>query len=237
MNFNKACLILMLLMNINMVYADVENIKKYEKYNIPISVKDIIENGYYDIEIKTISNNKYFIATSENEVNKCSIFFKIENNSINPISIMGVNEPICNVTIDNDKLISSWRDEGVWNESVYKIDSNREWRLLLKDSCVGCDYIKRVSINENGEFEKSLLLNNENPYLRKKLYGTVVVDKAKLYKNENDNISNAYLIKGDMFVLTDISMNGDFFQIKYKTNTGKFIIKWIKVKDVLISEK
>lgn len=226
------------LTNIGTGHAEVKAATEYENYNIPSSVRSIIDSGYGDIEIKKINNYEYLVVTSESDINKCSILFKINNGSVESVPSIGINESICNISIDTDKLISSWRDQGRWNEDIYKINPDDKWVLLFKDSCIGCGQVKRIYFNSDGTYEKLLLSDGDNLSLRKKLIGKVTIEKAKLYNNANDNsISNAYLIKGDIFFLVDISDDGEFIQIKYKTSTGRYIIKWMKKNEILISKE
>lgn len=235
MTLKKICSILMVSASVSTSYAEFNAATEYENYNIPNSVISIIDSGYGNVEIKKINNNDYLVATSESDINKCSILFKINNASVSSVPSIGIDEPICNISVDADRLISSWREQGRWNEGIYKINPEDKWVLLFKDTCIGCGQVKRIYFNGDGTHEISLLSDGESFRIRKNLIGKVIIDKAMLYNNADDNsISNSYLIKGDVFSLVDISDDGGFIKLKYKVKVGGYIIKWIKENEVSI---
>jgi hypothetical protein len=210
-------------------YAVTCNLESTEGFNIPNKAREIITKGYNKVSIKSILGVKYLVLTNEHDINKCSILFKIDGQVIETIPVIGAKEQICNITIRHDKIVSSWRDSGEWNDDVYQVSLEGKWTLLFRDSCVGCDQIKRTYFS-NGDAKDTVLFTNGSDFsVRKVLTGQILVDKANLYKTPNfDMKTNFYLIRGNNITLTDMSKNGEFYKMEYRTSSGKKIISWIE---------
>ncbi|MEA9390198.1 hypothetical protein SJI19_06485 [Acerihabitans sp. TG2] len=203
-----------------------------EGYIIPAEILKIVNQEYENLSIINYQGIKYLAATTGHEINKCSVLFEIKGRSINPNPTIGLKEQICNISIHDDKIVSSWRDSGKWNDDVYKVNSNGKWELLFRDSCIGCNQVKRTYF-ANGKITDSVLMTTGDDFSeRNNLVGQVTVDKTRLFKTDSiDTRLKSYLIKGDVFTLIDMSNNGDFYKIRYKTASGKNIISWIKSDD------
>ncbi|WP_459175673.1 hypothetical protein [Ewingella americana] len=201
-------------------------------YGIPSDVKAIISQGYEKISITNYGDVKYLTATTSNDTNKCSVLFEIKGGVINSIPSVGLKENICNVSTHDDKIVSSWRDAGQWNDDVYHVNSSGDWILLFRDSCVGCSQVKRTFFF-NGKENDTVLLSDGNDFTeRTPLKGQVSVGRATLFNDANINMkTKAYLIKGDAIELLDMSKDGGFYKIKYKSATGKELVYWINSED------
>jgi hypothetical protein len=200
-----------------------------EGFNIPNKAREIITKGYNKVSIKSILGVKYLVLTNEHDINKCSILFKIDKQLIETAPLIGIKEQICNIKIRHNKIISSWRDSGEWNDDIYQVNLEGKWILLFRDTCVGCDQIKRTYFS-NGEAKNTVLFTDGSDFSERKiLTGQITVDKANLYNNSNvDMKTNSYLIRGDNITLTDMSGNGEFYKIEYRTSSGKKITSWVK---------
>lgn len=108
-------------------------------YNVPEVVRIIINKGCDEIPTKIIQGNRYFTVTSTHDTNKCSVFFKINEQKVEPNPSVGINEQICNITIHDGKVLSALRDTGKWNDGAYQVNDDGKWMLLFRDSCVDCD--------------------------------------------------------------------------------------------------
>jgi len=49
---------------------------------LPASARQFISNGYLKTYINFINNSKYLFLNSGNDVNKCSVIFKIERGKV-----------------------------------------------------------------------------------------------------------------------------------------------------------
>lgn len=199
---------------------------------LPASAQQFISKGYSDIRINTLGNNKYLYLSSESDVNKCSVVFKVSSNHIESVPVAGEDGKLCNISVRNGNVVSSRRDQGRWYNDVYKTSPGKSWVLLFTDSCADCQQVKRIYY-KNGIVERSELFSEGADYLaRKPLGGVVSIQKTFLYsKPDEQKKTKAYLIKGDLFTLIDMSDDGSFYQISYKTSVGKSLSYWIKSED------
>lgn len=228
----SSLVLLILLTKITIGYAATCNAQECDGYKIPLEIQGVIHNGYENIAVINISGFKYLSVTTKNDVNKCSVLFKIDSQIVNSTPTVGVKEQICNITTHDSNIISSWRDSGKWNDDVYQVNSDGMWKLLFRDSCVGCDQVKRTYFNSGKVSGTSLLADGNNFSDRKPLIGKVDVDKANLYKQPDIEMQlKAYLIKGDSITLIDMSDDGAFYKVKYSISSGKNIFYWIKSDD------
>lgn len=213
-------------------YAAMCTSQSCDGYTLPDSTMKFIDQGYSEIKISSLLNEKYLFLTSENDVNKCSILFRVSVNGIDELPVAGEGRNLCNMSIINNKIVSSWRDQGKWNDDVYEVNQNGKWSLIFNDSCIGCSQIKRTFF-KNGNVNHSILLADGDDFLsRKELTGKIEIKKSFLYKGpRKKEKSKAYLIKGDIFSLIDMSDNGEFYKINYKSSSGKNIIYWIRTDD------
>ncbi|VEJ56208.1 hypothetical protein [Pragia fontium] len=211
------------------------SINSCDGLTIQKKIRDLINSdGYENIAIDTILNKRYLVIAVNNEVNKCSVLFPISGNKISDEPILLNNAEICNYNTLNNKVISRWRDSGKWYEDVYQVNDTH-WKLVIRDECVGCDIVKRKIYLKNNSIETALLSDGINFLGRKKISGIISVQKAKLFKSANSgDISKAYLIKGDIFDLIDISNDGRFYKIKYLMKNGKSLTLWVNVDDFSI---
>lgn len=233
MNNNKYIMVFIFLLNT--LYSSITlacTSKKCDNLVFPSVVKKYIEDGFSEVKVDYIFNAKYLLLTSNHDVNKCSILFEIKDRLIKNTPILGGDGKLCNLSILNNIIISSWRDKGVWSEDIYKIEVGGTWNLLFNDRCIGCQQVKR-SIFKNGEVYKTALLSDGDDFSsRKNLSGKIEVVKSFLYSSPNEQGKiKAYLVKGDSFMLLDMSDNGEYYKIEYKSSSGKKYIYWIKSDD------
>lgn len=206
-------------------------------YDIPESAKNFIINGYSEIKVAHLQKETFLFLNSVGDINNCSVLFKIEDEKIDKEPVIGQNGDFCNVTQVGDAIISTWREQGVWNSNVYRINSLGKFELLYNDSCIDCQQVKRTYFN-NGDVTRKILLSKGDGYLsRKELEGYIVIPKASLYqKPDVRQKTKAYLIKGDSFFLIDMSNDGFFYEINYKSSSGNWAQYWIKSDDFEIKK-
>lgn len=210
-------------------YASECTIKSCNGLMLPASTQKFISKGYEDIEIKEINNNRYLFLSSRNDVNKCSVVFKIDDNQIESAPSAGESGSVCNVSEINGKVVSSYRDQGMWFDDIYLVSSGKHWTLLFSDSCTDCQQVKRTYYKNGIENRTELLSGGDNYSSRKPLKGVIIVQKSSLYSQSDEHKKiKSYLIKGDTFILTDMSEDGDFYQINYTSQSGKNSLYWIK---------
>lgn len=213
-------------------YAESCGAKSCEGLPLPASARQFISYGYSKVDINFIKNSKYLFLSSENDVNKCSVIFKIERGEIESEPFMGQDGKICNLSEAKDSVVSLRRDQGVWYDDVYKVESGKPWTLLFTDSCTDCPQVKRTYFISGVEVRKELLSEGDDFSSRKILSGVISTKKAFLYSEPDDQKkTKAYLIEGDAFTLADMSYDGDFYQVVYKSSTGKDMLYWIKSED------
>lgn len=199
---------------------------------LPASSRKYVKKGYSDVEVKTINNNKYLFLSSESDVNKCSVIFKITNNKVDDIPFIGENGKLCNIASVNDHVISSYRDQGAWINDVYQIVSGKNWDLLFSDFCADCQQVKRIYYTNGIRSRQELMSEGDDYSKRRPLSGIVLVQNASLYSQPDEQRKlKAYLVKGDEFKLSDMSDDGSFYQIEYTASSGKKMSYWIRSDD------
>ncbi|KAB8311653.1 hypothetical protein EH228_09690 [Erwinia endophytica] len=213
-------------------YAEMCTEKSCGGLPLPASAQQFIANGYSKIDIATLVNGKYLFLSSESDVNKCSVIFKIEAGKIENRPSAGQDGKLCNISETESSVVSSRRDQGIWYNDVYQVAPGKPWVLLFTDSCADCQQVKRIYFTNGIESRKELLSEGEKISSRKILNGVISIQKSFLYSQpDNKKKTKAYLIKGDTFTLTDMSDDGEFYQINYKPSTGKNVSRWIKSDD------
>lgn len=210
-------------------YASDCTVKSCEGLMLPVATQKFISKGYSHIEINSLNNYKYLFLSGENDVNKCSVIFKIDNGKIENTPSAGEDGKLCNVSEINGNIVSSYRDQGTWFNDVYQISSVGDWALLFTDSCADCQQVKRTYYKNSIEQHRELLSEGDSYFIRKPLNGIVLIQKAFLYSQPAENKKiKAYLVKGDEFTLTDMSEDGVFYQINYTSPSGRSLLYWIK---------
>ncbi|RRW70218.1 hypothetical protein EGJ48_14990 [Pantoea dispersa] len=204
----------------------------FDGLTYPEVAKEFISKGYSDVSISSVNNIKYLSLSSEGDVNKCSVIFRIDNDRVENTPSAGSDGKLCNISENNGNVITSRRDQGIWYNDFYRASSQGKWLLLYTDSCADCQQVKRIYY-KNGVKEKEELLSGDNDYKnRKPLNGEISVQKAFLYSKPDElRKLKAYLIKGDEFSLVDMSDDGSFYQVNYKTTDGKSKLYWVKSDD------
>ncbi|MCL6405027.1 hypothetical protein [Dickeya dadantii] len=204
---------------------------------VPNNIRNMINDGYEKTTSAIIIGRKYLIATTNSDINRCSILFLITANGINENPVLPEKKPICNYSVNKNNVISSWKDEGKWNEDIYQI-SNDKWTLIFRDACVGCGMIKRTYFKEDVANETEILNDGSIYSERTPLFGIVSVEKTTLLNSPIiTDKKKSYLITGDRFKLLDMSDNGLFYKIKYEIKSGKALIAWITADDFSLDGK
>jgi len=198
----------------------------------PEVAQEFISKGYSDTSINSLNNIKYLYLSSESDVNKCSVIFRVNNGRVENTPSAGADGKLCNISESDGNVISSRRDQGIWYNDVYQVPSEGKWLLLFTDSCADCQQVKRIHY-KNGIKESEELLSGAGDYNnRKPLNGEISVKKAFLYSAPDESKkTKAYLIKGDAFSLVDMSEGGSFYKINYKPASGKSKVYWVKSDD------
>lgn len=228
-------LLFVLFTGVSSSYASPCSSSSCDGYKIPQEAQEVISKGYENISINNYLGFNYLTATTKNETNKCSVLFEINDHSISSTPAIGLHEQICNISIQNNKIVSSWRDAGEWNDDVYQVNTDGKWVLLFRDSCVGCNQVKRIYISDGKVTDSILMADGKNFSERKALIGQITVDKAILFKKPSiDMKSKSYLVENDVVTLVDMSDDGDFYKINYKAASGKKIVSWIRSDDFSI---
>lgn len=210
---------------------------------IPETMLDAIDNGYSQISVEdlTLDGVSEVILThnAEGSVNACSKAYRYnsENETLRPMDKL--QSQLCNYSIKNDYLISSYRSGAKWHEDIYKIEDN-DLILTISDSCIGCEYINRT-LYLGGRKTENLLVENSHDYrLRTPISSTVVSKRATLYSEPNINqATKMYLINGDEVALTDATSDENYFwyKIRYVTKKGALIDAWLHCEDISFCEQ
>lgn len=221
----------LILVTVNGYAADC-NIKSCDGLTLPESVHNFIAKGYADIEIITLNNNKYISLSSESDVNKCVVIFNVKGNKVEKKPSAGEDGKLCNLSDVNGNVVSSYRDQGVWFNDVYQISSEKEWDLLLSDSCADCQQVKRTYYTNGVKNHVELISEGGDYSTRKPLSGVILAQKATLYSMPDEKKKlKEYLVRGDLFKLLDMSNDGAFYQLEYTPSSGKKRVYWIKSDD------
>lgn len=216
-------------------YASDCNLKVCNGLVLPESAHRFIMKGYKDVGIKIFNNNKYIFLSSESDVNKCSVIFNVKDGQVESIPPAGEDGKLCNILEVNGNIVSSYRDQGVWFNDIYQISSEKTWVLLFSDSCADCHQIKRTYYTNGAISRVELMSEGDNYSIRKPLSGVVLVQKAILYSMPDEQKKlKAYLVKGDVFKLSDMSDDGFFYRINYVSSSGKEKVYWIKSDDFVL---
>lgn len=175
-------------------------VQRCDGMELPSVASEYIGQGYSDIKIDSIFNEKYLFLTSADDVNKCTVLFEIKDGLINKNPILGIDGKVCNLSVLDKYVISSWRDKGMWNEDIYEIAPDGKWSLLFNDECVGCQQVKRSFFKNGQRYKTKLLSGSDDLPSRKELSGKVGVTKAYLYDEPDDKRKlKAYLVE-EMFL-------------------------------------
>ena len=203
-----------------------------------------IENGYSDASLEDLTKDgtPELVLTHavEGNVNTCSIILRYDSLRNSFFKLKGISKPICNYTLENNYIISSYRSGAKWHEDIYEIESG-DPVLKITDSCLGCDYIERTIHLPKGKVEHLLVTNNSKHNHRVPLSTVVTSFKTILYKAPSfDQATKMYLVRGDRVLLTDFTETEStsfWYKIKYLTAKGKLIQAWINCSDLDICKK
>lgn len=198
-----------------------------------------INNGYSEITTKDITQDGtpeiILTHSEEGNVNVCSKIYRYNRKGNYFSSSADLPKQLCNYTVKNNHVVSSYRSGGKWYEDIYKIKNN-SLTLEITDSCIGCEYVNRAIYSPNGEVEHTLVTDNTDYTSRVPLSTTVISKKAILHQAPDIKTSNGmYLIKGDKVILTNFtaSESGTYwYKIRYITKKGKPINAWLQCGDI-----
>ncbi|SFP21692.1 hypothetical protein SAMN05216229_10128 [Geopseudomonas sagittaria] len=209
----------------------------------PETMLDAIHDGYSQISLEdlTLDGIPEIILThnAEGSVNACSKVYRYDSKFETLHSMDNIRNQLCNYSINNDHLVSSYRSGAKWHEDIYKIKNN-DLILAFSDSCIGCDYINRTIYLGSTETDTLLVTDNLDYRLRTPISTTVISQKATLYSEPNINrATKMYLINGDEVALTDATSDENYFwyKIRYATKEGRLINAWLQCEDVKFCEK
>ncbi|WP_421682962.1 hypothetical protein HKW98_18545 [Stutzerimonas urumqiensis] len=202
-----------------------------------------IENGYSEISLDdlTLDGNPEVVLThrEEGNVNVCSNIYRYDLHSGFFSRLEIQPKQLCNYSITNRQIISSYRSKAKWHEDIYSIKDDG-LVLEISDSCVGCDQVERTVYLPGGKTEQLLVTNNIDHRLRTPLSTTITSRKATLYREPGLKApTKMYLVEGDkvdLIAFTETENSGFWYQIKYATAKGKLIIAWLNCNDLRICQ-
>ncbi|MFG0382815.1 XAC2610-related protein [Pseudomonas sp. zbq_18] len=204
----------------------------------PAEMLDAMDDGYSQISLEDLTldgvNEIILTHSAEGNVNICSKVFQYNNESKKLQNLTTLKKQICNYSINENNLISTYKDGAKWHEDIYKTDNN-SIHLAFSDSCIGCEYIKRIVYSDDAKTENILVTDNPNYLLRTPISTTITTKKAVLYSEPTIKYATKmYLISGDEVLLTDDSSDEShfWFKIRYTTKKGKHINAWLKCEDI-----
>ena len=208
----------------------------------PASMLRAMDDGYSKISLEDFTldgvNEIILTHSAEGNVNTCSKIFQYNSESKKIQLLPGLKKQICNYSMSQGVLISTYKESAKWHEDIYEIDKNNI-RLMLSDSCIGCEYTKRTIYSSEAENEKLLVTDDPSYLLRTPISTTVVSKKAILYSEPTiKRATKMYLISGDEVRLTDDSSDEShfWFKIRYITKKGRYINAWLKCEDIKYCE-
>ncbi len=205
-----------------------------ERISFPKGMHDSIANGYADASLEDLTGDGVpeliWTHVEEGSVNTCSEVYQYESIRSSFVKLRGFSKPICNYTLENSYIISSYRSGAKWHEDIYVIENGGPV-LKVTDSCLGCDYIERTTHLPGDKVEHLLVTNDSNRNQRVPLSTVITSPKAILYKAPSfDQATTMYLVTGDKVILTDFietESNSFWYKIKYVTANDKVIQAWI----------
>ena len=204
----------------------------------PAEMLDAMDDGYSQVSLEDLTldgvNEIILTHSAEGNVNICSKVFQYNSESKKLQALTSLKNQICNYSINESNLTSTYKNGAKWHEDIYKIDKN-SIHLALSDSCIGCEYIKRTVYSDDAKTENILVTDNPNYLLRTPISTTIATKKAVLYSEPTIKYATKmYLISGDEVLLTDDSSDEShfWFKIRYTTKNGKYINAWLKCEDI-----
>lgn len=196
------------------------------------------ESASYALEDLRGINGKIVIVKPTQDcmgVNYCSEIYILSPEGVINKLIADVEESLCNVSIHEDAIISSYRDAGKWYNVIYKVAvPARNIIKELEDKCVGCGSVTRTVFNPDNSIRDTWLVTDvKNYWERKVIIGHVIYNKAWLYNTPNvQDKTKMYLVKNDVVVLKKEQISEDgvrwFYFIEYQTKNNRKITKWIE---------
>lgn len=210
---------------------------------IPETMLDAINNEYSQISLEdlTLDGISEVILThnAESSVNACSKVYRYDSEYETLRPMDKLQSQLCNYSIKDKHLISSYRSGAKWHEDIYKIENN-DLILTISDNCIGCDHINRTLYLGERKTENLLVANSLDYRLRTPISKTVISKKATLYSEPNINqTTKMYLINGDVVALTDATSDENYFwyKIRYVTKKGTLINAWLHCEDINFCEQ
>jgi hypothetical protein len=184
-------------------------------------------------------NGKIIIAEPTKggmDVNFCSeVYILTTDGTVNKLTA-DAKESLCNVSIHEDTIISSYRDAGKWHDVVYKlIMPSRKLIKEIDDECVGCGDVARTEYNVDNSVRNTWLVTDTKNYWEREIITRHVInDKAWLYNTpDTQDRTKMYLVKNDVVTLKKEQLSEDgvtwFYFIDYQTKNNRKIAKWIEV--------
>jgi|TARA_R100000541_G_scaffold13610_5_gene22666 hypothetical protein len=219
--------------------AKICNQEDCDRIGFPKGAQESIANGYSDASLEDLTGDGIpeLILThaEEGSVNTCSAIYRYDSTRSSFVKFKAFSKQICNYTVKDSHIISSYRSGAKWHEDIYAIESGNPV-LKFTDSCVGCDYIERTIHLQEDKVEHLLVTNDSNHNQRVPLSTVVTSPKATLYKAPSfDQATTMYLVTGDKVILTDFTeteSNSFWYKIKYVTAKEKVITAWISCNDL-----
>lgn len=186
-----------------------------------IFVDDVDEDGYSEL-----------VVTGRGDVNNCSDMYELSNNS--KLVEVKFSYPLCNYTVVDGHIVSSYRDGAMWHEDVYRRGEDG-YVLLARDRCVGCGEVFRDVFEGDAVPQKMVVSDEASFFDRKQLVTVVRVERAQMYNSPSlADDAAMYLVQGDVVHLVDYSDSGDgWYQLQYNT-AKKPIIKWVRCSDLAV---
>lgn len=215
-------------------YVEICQSTDCKKIDLPIQEEPVS----YALEDLRGVNGKIVIAKPTQgamDVNYCSELYILSADGIINKLAADTEEQLCNVSIHEDTIISSYRDAGKWYNVIYKIATPSSVIVKeLEDKCIGCGIVARTEFNRDKSVRDTWLVTDaKNYWERKVVIGYVIRNKAWLYNTPiPEEKSRVYLVKNDVVTLKKEQLSEDgitwFYFIEYQANNNRKITKWIE---------
>ncbi|HEF4762723.1 TPA: hypothetical protein SAN82_005198 [Pseudomonas putida] len=213
-----------------------EGRKKY-KISIPKQINEEIEGVYPDLHLQDLNGDKVYeiIATSDNHngANRCSKVYSVNRTTYSLDNLELSNGPLCNYKLENDFLISSYKDGAIWKEDIYKIHNNKV-RVFFADSCIGCGEVVRKKYNPDGSFDEYIVNDSDDFKKRSPIYVTISSARAAVFDYPGSPPKKGeYLTTGDKVMIMKIDESSQSNPwIKFKLEGQTTTEGWIECNDI-----
>jgi hypothetical protein len=205
------------------------------KLSISKSIHDEIDEIYTDFHLQDLNGDGVHevVATLDDRggVNQCSKAYIVNLTDYSLDNLVFGNGPLCNHKVDQEYLISSYRDGAIWKQDIYKVEG-RATQIVFADSCIGCGEVVRKKYDLDGGYFQYLAHDSRDFKERHPIFAMVSSMRAEVFSSPGV-LSGKYLTRGDKVVVVQVDdLSLDIPWIKFRFEGEVITDGWIKCGDI-----